>query len=265
MSIWRDVKREATNPAFTEGVRDMLPVTPGIAAWGITTGVALANSGLSLVDASAMTLFVFAGSSQLAATPLIMSGAPLWVVWLTALCVNLRFAVFSAHVRPFFMRFPLLRRTVYAYLLTDTSYVVFIKRYPTVPETDAQRAHMESYWRALGFVTWVAWMGSSFLGIALSSVIPLTWGLSFAGILALMGISCSLVTTRLRALAATLSGTAAVMAFSMPMKLNILVAVGVAVAMSVLIEKSGRSAYAGQDALDVDAGDADRSGGEKRG
>ena len=249
MSIWRDVKREATNPAFTEGVRDMLPVTPGIAAWGITTGVALANSGLSLVEASAMTLFVFAGSSQLAATPLIMSGAPLWVVWLTALCVNLRFAVFSAHVRPFFMRFPLLRRTVYAYLLTDTSYVVFIKRYPTVPETDAQR-----------FVTWVAWMGSSFLGIALSSVIPLTWGLSFAGILALMGISCSLVTTRLRALAATLSGTAAVMAFSMPMKLNILVAVGVAVAMSVLIEKSGRSAYAGQDALDVDA-----SGGEKRG
>ena len=89
MSIWRDVKREATNPAFTEGVRDMLPVTPGIAAWGITTGVALANSGLSLVEASAMTLFVFAGSSQLAATPLIMSGAPLWVVWLTALATQL--------------------------------------------------------------------------------------------------------------------------------------------------------------------------------
>jgi hypothetical protein len=66
-------------------------------------------------------------------------------------------------------------------------------------------------------------------------------------------------------LAATLSGTAAVMAFSMPMKLNILVAVGVAVAMSVLIEKSGRSADAGQDALDVNAGDADTSGGEKRG
>ncbi len=66
MSIWRDVKREATNPAFTEGVRDMLPVTPGIAAWGITTGVALANSGLSLVEASAMTLFVFAGVGRAA-------------------------------------------------------------------------------------------------------------------------------------------------------------------------------------------------------
>ena len=44
----------------------MLPVAPGIAAWGLMTGVAMMKSGLSLVEALAMTLTVFAGSSQLA-------------------------------------------------------------------------------------------------------------------------------------------------------------------------------------------------------
>jgi predicted branched-subunit amino acid permease len=226
---------------FVLGIKEMLPVSPGIAAWGVTTGVALANSGMSMFEVSAMTLMVFAGSSQLAAMPLIVAGAPLWVIWLTALCVNLRFAVFSAHVRPFFMKFGLPKRITYAYLLTDLSYVIFIKRYKTVPTTDHGIAEMDRYWSALGFINWFTWMLFSFLGIALASVIPLSWGLSFAGILALMGISCSLVTTRLRAFAAVLSGTAAVAAFALPLKLNILVGVAAAVAISLLIDRSRSS------------------------
>ena len=231
------------HPLFIAGVRDMLPASPGIGAWGITTGVALANSGMSLVEVSAMTLMVFAGSSQLAAMPLIISGAPLWVIWLTALCVNLRFAVFSAHVRPFFMPFKLPKRITYAYLLTDLSYVVFIKKYKTVPTAAEDVRGMDIYWSALGFVNWATWMTTSFIGIALASIIPLSWGLSFAGILALMGISCSLVTTRLRAVAAVLAGAAAVATYALPMKLNILVGVSAAVLISLLLDRSRSPAH----------------------
>lgn len=229
-------------PLFIAGVRDMLPASLGIGAWGITTGVALANSGMSLLEVSAMTLMVFAGSSQLAAMPLIISGAPLWVIWLTALCVNLRFAVFSAHVRPFFMLFSLPKRIPYAYLLTDLSYVFFIKKYKTVPAEAEDIRGMEVYLSALGFVTWTTWMITSFIGIGLASVIPLSWGLSFAGILALMAISCSLITTRLRAFAAVLSGVAAVVTFALPLKLNILVGVSAAVAISLLIDRTRSAA-----------------------
>jgi len=52
----------------------------GVLAWGLTTGVVMANAGLSTFEAVFMTLVVFAGSAQLAATPLILAGAPLWVV-----------------------------------------------------------------------------------------------------------------------------------------------------------------------------------------
>lgn len=224
------------HPDFKTGLRDILSVAPGIGAWGLTTGVALANSGLSMAEASAMTLLVFAGSAQLAATPLIVSGAPLWVVWATALCVNLRFVVFSAHMRPFFMHMPRRVRMVYCYLLGDMSYVLFTKRYHQPGADDAQRFAQQAYWLASVVTNWLVWMGASFIGIALASVIPLSWGLSFAGILALIGIACSLATTKLRMLAAGLSGTAAVAAFALPLKLNIVVAIAAAVAMSLMIE-----------------------------
>ena len=246
MTAWLSRARAAgrrywQHPEFKVGLRDILTVAPGIAAWGLTTGVALANSGLSILEASAMTLVVFAGSAQLATTPLIVSGAPLWVIWATALCVNLRFVVFSAHMRPYFMHMPRRVRLVYCYLLGDMSYVLFTKRYQQPGQTPEQRFGQQAYWVASVVTNWVSWMGASFVGIALASVIPLSWGLGFAGILALIGIACSLATTKLRMLAAGLSGTAAVAAFALPLKLNIVVAIAAAVAMSLMIEHTRRA------------------------
>ncbi|MEY3939317.1 MAG: inner membrane protein YgaZ [Pseudomonadota bacterium] len=86
------------HPAFMEAVRDVAPQAPGLAAWGLMTGVAMVNSGLSVFESIAMTLFVYAGSSQLAALPLIAAGAPAWVIVATGFCVNLRFMVFSLHL-----------------------------------------------------------------------------------------------------------------------------------------------------------------------
>ena len=66
------------HPAFMEAVRDLAPQAPGVAAWGLMTGVAMVKSGLSVTEALLMALTVFAGSSQLAAMPLIQAGAPVW-------------------------------------------------------------------------------------------------------------------------------------------------------------------------------------------
>jgi predicted branched-subunit amino acid permease len=73
--------------------------------------------------------------------------------------------------------------------------------------------------------------------VALAHVIPLRWGLGFAGILALVGILCSLINTRLQAVAAGVGSSAAVAAYAMPLKLNIVVAIAAAVAMCLLLEQ----------------------------
>ncbi len=226
------------HPEFRQGFTDMLGVAPGIAAWGLMTGVAMVKSGMSTVEALLMALIVFAGSSQLAAIPLILAGAPMWVILATGLCVNLRFVVFSVHMRPYVMHLPRWQRLVTGYLTADLTYVLFVKRF-SKPATDAQgHAAQMAYLAGNGGINWFSWTFFSMLGVVLANAIPAQWGLGFAGILALVGMLCSLASSRLRWVSATVAGTAAVAAFALPLKLNILVAIAAAVAVCLLLEES---------------------------
>ena len=74
--------------------------------------------------------------------------------------------------------------------------------------------------------------------MVLANAIPTQWGLGFAGILALLGMLCSLASSRLRWVSAAVAGTAAVAAFALPLKLNILVAIAAAVLVCVVLEKT---------------------------
>jgi predicted branched-subunit amino acid permease len=230
-ALWR-------HSEFAQGARDMLPVAPGFAAWGLMTGVAMMNSGLSWVESIAMTLIVYAGSAQLAATPLIVAGAPMWVVLAAGACVNLRFVVFSLHLRPYFMHQPLWRRLVSGYFTTDVNYVMFVRRFaqPAQAGDAAALRAQEAYLAGGCTVTWINWIAASLVGIALANFIAPQWGLGFAGILALLGICCSLASSKLRIVSATIAGAAAVAAYALPLKLNILVAICVAVVVCLSLD-----------------------------
>ncbi len=250
-------------PEFGEGARDMLPVAPGIAAWGLMTGVAMMKSGLSMVESLAMALLVFAGSSQLAAMPLIIAGAPMWVILATGFCVNLRFVVFSLHLRPYMMHLPTWRRLLGGYLTADLTYVLFTRRFPH-PVADAtaainseasradsmtatsqndgkklahERAQQQAYLLGNSLVNWASWVFPCVAGVLLANLIPQRWGLGFAGILALVGIACSLASSQLRIVSALIAGAAGVVAFALPLRLNILVAIGVAVVVCLSLER----------------------------
>lgn len=232
------LKREARQrPEFMQGVRDQASVALGISAWGLMTGVAMVKSGMSALEAVLMTLIVYAGSAQLAAVPMIAAGAPLWVILAAAFCVNLRFVVFSAHLRPYLMHLPRWERLATGYVTGDLSYVFFARRYPHAGRTPEELAQQQAFLMGNCAVNYCAWMGMSLLGVALANAIPTAWGLGFAGILALLGVLCSLATSRLRVVSAGVAGTAAVVAWALPLKLNILVAIACAVALCLLIEQ----------------------------
>ena len=86
-------------------------------------------------------------------------------------------------------------------------------------------------------ISWVAWVGCSVIGVVLANWIPTEWGLGFAGILALIGILCSLASSPMRLASAGIAGAAAIAAFALPFKLNILVAIAAAVALCLTLEK----------------------------
>jgi len=230
-------KREhRARPEFMQGVRDQASVALGISAWGLMTGVAMVKSGMSALEAVLMTLIVYAGSAQLAAVPMIAAGAPLWVILAAAFCVNLRFVVFSAHLRPYLMHLPRWERLATGYVTGDLSYVFFARRYPHAGRTPEELAQQQAFLMGNCAVNYGAWMVASLLGVALANAIPTAWGLGFAGILALLGVLCSLATSRLRMVSAGVAGAAAVAAWALPLRLNILVAIASAVALCLIID-----------------------------
>ena len=225
------------HPEFSVGARDFRGVAPGIAAWGLMTGVAMVKSGMGVVEALLMSVLVFAGSSQLAAVPLLLAGAPAWVILATGFCVNLRFVVFSLHLRPFLAHLGFWQRLGHGYFTADLSYVMFTRRYAHAGADAGQRKAQEAYLAGNDLVNWACWVGFSVIGVLLANLIPQHWGLGFAGILCLVGILCSLASTKLRVVSLVVAGATGVLAHAMPLKLNILLAIAASVVACLSLEK----------------------------
>ncbi len=210
----------------------MVGASLGIAAWGLVTGIAMVKGGLSVPMALFMTLVMFSGSAQLGALPLIAAGSPLWVVWATALALNLRFVIFSAGWRPYFAHLPLAKRLRLSYFAADFNYVFFMRRWPDpTPHAD----QWPYYWGGM-VVNWGSWQLLSIVGIFVGDRIPTEWGIGFAGVLALIGLTCTLLNDRITWAAAIVAGAAAVAAYALPYKLNIVLAIACAVAIGATID-----------------------------
>lgn len=236
MSQRARIRNTLRHPSFRTAIVDMAGTSLGIGAWGLVTGVVMVKSGLSVGMALFMSLVVYAGSAQLAVIPLMAVGAPLWVVWLTASCVNLRFVIFSSMWRSYFGHLPLRQRLAVGYFSGDVIYVAFMKRFPQARPQPEQ----VPYFCGAASTNWLAWQVPSIAGILLANAVPLSWGLGFAGVLALMGVLLSLLFDRATWLATGVAATAAIAAFALPLKLNILVAIAAAVAAGLLMEAVDR-------------------------
>lgn len=233
-SSWSSARALSADPEFRRGAREMGGIALGIAAWGLVTGVAMVKSGLGVPLSVLMSIVVYAGTAQLAALPLIVGGAPIWVVWATAFCINLRFVVFSAQWRPYFGHFTRRKRLALGFFCADLNYVTFMHRFPEPKPAPGQVA----YFAGGALTNWTAWQLPSLVGIFAADAVPTHWGLGFAGVLALLGMTYSLLGDRRTWIAAAVAGSAAVAAFALPLKLNILVAIAAAVAIGLVMERT---------------------------
>jgi predicted branched-subunit amino acid permease len=220
---------------FRRGARDMLAFGPALVAWAMVSGVAMTQV-LGPWLAALMALTVFAGSAQLASLPLLATGAPVWVVWASAACVNLRFIVFGANWRPHLAHLPRGRRVLLGYFLADLNLVVFQKGWPNARPEPGQAAYIVGG----AAVSWSIWQSASMVGIFLSSMVPTAWGIGFAGTLSMLGMAYSLLNTRVAWIAGALSATAAIAAYALPLKLNIVVAIAAAVAVGLVMQRAAR-------------------------
>ncbi|WP_296942347.1 AzlC family ABC transporter permease [uncultured Massilia sp.] len=219
--------------AWRDGFHTGLPTLFGIGAWGLVVGVAMVKSGLTIWQASAMTLLVFAGSAQLASLPLIAGGAPVWVIFATALVVNLRFVIFSVLLGPHFAHLPWFQRFYLGYISGDISIALYLQRYPDPAPAPGKL----SFLKGLMIPNWVSWQIGSLAGIFLGSTVPTDWQLGFAGTLAILCVMVPLVLNSAALCGVIVSGLVAVLAHGLPYKLGLLVAVLVGMVTAMAVEE----------------------------
>lgn len=114
---------------FASGALAVAPMLPGVVPFGMVAGLTAVGTGLSAAQAMALSVTVFAGASQLATLQLIAEGALPAVILLTALTVNLRFAMYSASLAPHFQHLGPGPRLGLAYFMVDQNYALAINRY----------------------------------------------------------------------------------------------------------------------------------------
>ncbi len=225
-----DAHHEAS---WRAGLKTGTPTLFGIGAWGLVVGIAMVKTGLTVPQALGMTLLVFAGSAQLASLPLIAANAPIWVIFATALVVNLRFVIFSALLAPHFSHLPWRQRVGLGYVSGDMTVALFLQKYPS----EEPQLGKLSYLKGLLYPNWAAWQVGSIAGIFLGSAVPSEWGLGFAGTLAIICITVPMVANRPTLAGVLVAGVVSVAAAGLPYKLGLLAAVVVGMVAAMVAEE----------------------------
>ena len=206
--------------AFRSGQRAIIPSLFGAGAWGMVSGVAMVKGGLTVPWAIMMSLLVYAGSAQLAALPLIVAGAPLWVIVATGLVTNLRFIIYSAALRPYFVELPARKRAALGFFMTDFTFALFMR---SAQDGKLPEQHRDAWFAGVCSNNWLTWQVSALTGIVAASYVPADWGLEFTGTLALVALVGPSLVTRPALFGAVIAGVAAVLAHEMPFKLGLFV------------------------------------------
>lgn len=218
-------------------MREMLPFGLGVFAWGLVTGVAMVKSGLSIVESLGLSLLAYAGSAQLAALPLMAVFAPLWLVTLAAIIVNLRFVVYAALLRSHLGHLSANTRLWLGYFTGD----VMFARYSALLAEEPDYPHRVAYFAGGATANWIIWQVSSIIGIFAAGAIPTSWGLELAGTLALLALLIPLCRHRPAQGGVAVAVIVAVIAHDLPLRLGLLAATLAGMTAAIALERRLRS------------------------
>jgi len=204
---------------FRAGVAATAPVAVGILPFGLVAGAAAVAAGLSVAQAIALSVVVFAGASQLAVIELLGNDAALAVVVGTALVINARFVMYSASLAPHLLDDGARWRGLSAYLLTDQAFALSAARFRDGLDTVERRR-----WYYLGTAAplWVVWQAATVVGAVGGARVPPWLPLEFAVPLVFLALLVPTVDSRPAAAAALVGGGIATAGAGLPFNLGLL-------------------------------------------
>ena len=217
--------------SFLAGARATAPVLVGIVPFGLVAGAAAVGVGLSGLQAVGLSAIVFAGASQLAAIDLLGQDAPLAVVVVTALVINLRMVMYSASIAPYFQGVATRWRAGLAYLLTDQAYALSVTRFG-----DDRPVRRRWYYLGAAAPLWAVWQVCTVVGVVVGARVPESLPLSFAVPLTFLALLVPAITDRASGVAAAVGGAGAAVGVGLPLNLGLIAGALVGVLAGLVAE-----------------------------
>lgn len=158
------------------GIKDAIPIVLGYLPLGFAFGVLAGDVGISVFEATMMSVMCFTGAGQYIAIGILKGGGAVFTIILANALVNLRYTLFATALVPHLKdKVPSSLASILAYGITDETYAVAINRYQ---DHDASTEYMAG----LNLTSHLGWISSTLLGALMGSLISNTdrLGLSFA-------------------------------------------------------------------------------------
>jgi 4-azaleucine resistance transporter AzlC len=225
---------------FRYGLKQSVTIVVGYAPVAITFGILAAQYGISTWESGFMSLFVFAGAAQFIGIEMLHQGSTILMIGLTTFIVNIRHALMSLAIVPFFPKTGNLWSFALAQGLTDETFVLNSRILRDIPTEEERR------WVMLGinlgaFSSWVIF---TVLGGLLGENLPFNFsGFQFA-LLALFIVLTVSTLTRKNVFTYILAGGIAILLrLLIPGKvyliLSVILAAGIGAALRVRNGQAG--------------------------
>jgi predicted branched-subunit amino acid permease len=197
-----DVVPPTTLALFGRGFVALMPLWTGAVPVGIAYAVAARGAGLSFFATQLMSLTVFSAAAQLSAVSLIAHGAPVVVMIVTALTLNLQLFLYALSAaredRP-----SARQRLLTAYFLTDGAFAVAVA---------GGRIRMPVLLGA-GVSMFTAWNAGTLIGASAGAILPdlAPLGVDFVAPLTFLAVLVPLVRSRPALMTVLVAGTSALL------------------------------------------------------
>lgn len=233
---------------FWTGARDIIPLIVGAIPFCIIFGTLATSNGLSAGATLAMSTFVFAGSSQFIAAGMVATNTGWLLIVLTTFVVNLRHLLYAVSLVQYVKELSQWWKVPLAFLLTDESFAVAIRRYEAGIKADEKSPFQHWYFFGAAIAMYVNWQLCTFLGITLGQMIPdaTGWGLDFAMSVTFIGIIVPYLKNKPMVISVIVAGFVAVATASLPNKLGLMLAALAGISAGVTNENLLRNATTSQ-------------------
>lgn len=150
--------------SFLYGLKMSLPVILGFIPVAIAFAIMASSAGLTPFESVAMSVFVFAGASQMMSVGMIAEGAGYLAIVIATFIMNFRHFIMSTCVFERMHGAKPLERMLLAFGVTDESFAIFTT-------TEREKCN-KWYFFGVFFGTYLSWIAGTLIGSFATAILP---------------------------------------------------------------------------------------------